>query len=120
MELRGGRAHVQEWVNGVFSDQNMTAVGQCLNDIESMTAWDGAAVTGIITGLTVKSGGEVSRVYHVSSGKPGTPKTCTLFFIRDVTFNAAAIIGVYQHIGPSSYQEVWSLEEYGLDKVIVL
>lgn len=120
MELRGGRAHVQEWVNGVFNDQNMTAVGQCLNDIESMTAWDGAAVTGIITDLTVESDGQISRLYHVSSGKMGTNKTCTLFFIHDDTFNAASIIGVYQHIGPSSYQKVWSLDGYGLATVITL
>ncbi len=123
MEVRGGRKHAEEWINGVFDDQNKTQVSQCLNDIDKMTSWTGPTVTGIVTDIYVsdiQEKGKTYRLYHVSAGKFGTGKTCTLFFIEDDTFNAANVIGVYQHTGSKTYSAQWKSEYYDLSNTITL
>lgn len=123
MEIRGGRTHAEQWINGVFDDQNKTQVSQCLNDIDNMTTWTGSGVTGKVTDIYVKDipdSGQTYRVYHVSAGIPGTTKTCTLFFIQDTTFDAANVIGVYQHCSSKTYEKVWKSAYYNLENTITL
>ncbi len=122
MDVRGGRAHAEEWINGVFNNNNMPQVSQCLNDIERMAAWDGPAVSGIVTAISVTDGDNIShRLYHVSAGKAGTRnKTCTLFFVADPVWNAANVIGVYQHTGPTTYARCWAQQGYAMPGSITL
>ncbi len=126
MKIRSGRDHAKQWINGALGGQEMTlsAVNRCLDDIEKMKHWQGSTVTGIITKITVNNGQTATPLYHVSNGKMGTKKTCTLFFIKDDVFDVANIIGVYQHASSDSYCVVWPTapehNSYNLPKLIKL
>lgn len=107
MNIHGGRAYTYAWISGLLNGCD-AQVQQCLNDIETMGAWDGAAVHGIITDVTITlwGTGPARRVYHVSAGKLKGNQKCSLFFVNEG--NQAYIAGVYQHSGPSSYDKVFS------------
>lgn len=118
MNIHGGRAYTTEWLTGLLDGLD-AQVSQCLNDIEAMAAWQGAAVHGIITQHVVNVLGQNKFLYHVSAGKMKDKKTkCTLFFVQEG--QDAYIVAVGKHVSAASYDLLWKRESIVLPSTIVL
>jgi hypothetical protein len=99
MQLHGGRTYLTMTLGGMLNDACLTALGQCLNDIETTT---GKATPHKVTVY----GGSVQDLFHVSAGKIGTNKTCSLFYVKNGV--TAMVVGVFQHSSSTTYSKVWS------------
>jgi len=100
------RKQMVEWIVGQCQC-NESQAKQCLNDIESHSGSSSGGGSGV-TALRVKveQDGGTREVFHHSAGIPGTPKTCTVFWIQ-YPRNIVKAVGLAKHQSSDTYMFMW-------------
>ena len=58
-------------------------------------------------------------VYHASSGTPGTPGGCTIFYVNSMG-NTGKIIAIGQHASSKSYTIEWNATDWHVGRTVAL